>query len=423
MRVKCRSLLMAIVMMLVFLECEFNYMLPLGILSDRESAMMLKTLLCMIAFVFYKTMCKNVVVAKEIQIIELIFMIIIPVNMMVSYTTGLTALDAFLNASHYFYVFLIEPTLYLLDDEKTKKKLIRYVLMTGCLTIGLRCYMSFYYHNNNHALLFPNLSIGAGTKERYNSIFGYNMLRVYPSCLGAVVLFGFAYIFLASKKTIQKIVSGCIVVLVYLYYFLVYQARSYAVIFGIELFILFLSKKYTTNRSVKTLVRYIAAAVALVWVLNLPVTKELFTSFQVNSELGESTSIRMVGITLVFSKILRTIPVGIGGNSVFDSVAGLIYADDYGFLDFILKNNICGVIVYVILCSYICVWLYRTRHTKWNLLMMSMSFVFLASMLSVDNFLPRKIGAFPLIIAVFEYCRQKAMFSLSNVSEDKTYAK
>lgn len=415
MKVKVKSLIMLLVVIIIFLECEFNYMIPMGALSNPESVKLLKSLLCLSAFLLYSRVSNKVNVAKELKIVQGLFALIIPINLLVSYGSGMKMIDAVLSASHYFFIFLIGPICYLLSDEKNRKRLISIILVSGCVTLILRCIMAFYYHYNNHIELFPNLSIGAGSKIRYSSFFGYNMLRVAPSCFGTVVLFMFAYLAIETSKKMQKIVAVTIVGLVMAYYILIYQSRGYTVIFGIELFILFLAKRYQKNKGIKTLFKYVIACIVFGIIINSDFVKNLLDSFSVNSELGESTSIRLVGIGLVITKIFTSFPFGIGGNNGFDSIAGFIYADDYGCLDFILKNNILGLLVYIILCMYFVTWLYRYRNSRHSLLMLTMAFIFLASMLAVDNFLPRKIGAFPFIIGIFEYCRQDANTRYMNV--------
>lgn len=410
MKVKVKSFIMLFIIILILMECEFNYMVPLGPLSDLETVKLIKVFICVSAFFLYQRLSNKVPVARELRIVQGLFAFIIPINTLVSYASGMKMIDAVLNSSHYFFIFLIEPICYLLFDKKNRKQLITIILASGCLTLIMRSIMAFYYHYNNHIELFPRLSIGAGSKIRYSTFFGYNMLRVYPSCFGAVVLFGFAYIALESEKKLYKILTSTVVGLVMAYYILVYQSRGYTVIFGIELFILLLAKRYNKNRQIKNLVKYIIAFSAFYYVMSSEFVKNLLDSFSVHSELGESTSIRLVGIGLVFSKIITSFPFGIGGNNVFDSIAGLIYADDYGCLDFILKNNILGLCVYIVLCKYIISWLYMTRRSKYNLLMMTLAMVFIASMLAVDNFLPRKIGAVPFVIAAFEYCRLEATY-------------
>ena len=408
MKVKYKSIIMFIVIILVLMECEFNYMLPLGILSSPESVKLLKAILCLLALFLYRVKCQHVKISKELRIVEGLFVLIIPINIIVSIATGMKPLDALLSASHYFFIFLIEPVCYLLFEKTYRDRLIKIVLAGGCVTLILRCIMAFYYHYNNNAELFPKLSLSASSKIRYSDFFGYNMLRVYPSCFGAVVLFGFAYIALVAPKKWQRLISVIVAGFTYAYYALIYQTRSYMVIFIIELFILILFKRYKKNKSIKTVAKYIVVVVTVCFVWNTAFMQNLLNSFSVDSELGDSTTIRLVGFGLMMSKIVTSFPFGIGGNNGFESFAGLIYADDYGCLDFIVKNNILGLLVYLLLCIYFCVNLYRTRGSQYNLLMLTVVCVFVSSMLCVDNFLPRKIGAVPFIIALFEYCRIQA---------------
>lgn len=405
--IKKRTLLMWLIFILIGLECEFNFMLPMGLLSDYQLAKLFKCILCILIYAIYNLLCDRVHISRELRWIQGLFLIIIPLNFFVSLILGMTILDAILGVLHYSFIFLIEPVLYVMEDKKSRKKLFSVLLTCACITLLLRAYMSFYYHYHNHEELFPLLSSAAGSKIRYSTFWGYNMLRVYPSCFGTFAVLGFTYIALSTSAHWKKIAATLIAMLAFLYFALLYQTRSYVVIFAVEMFIMFLAQRYENRRGLKQLMKYIISVVVLLIILNSSYVQGLLYSFDVNSELGESTSIRLTGIYLVLDKLIGTIPFGIGCQNSFISNNGLIYLDDYGFLDFLVKNNICGILIYAILIVYFLTRLYRRKSDKHFLLMLTCTFLFFTSMLVVDNFLPRKIGSVPFIIAVFEWAYQR----------------
>lgn len=402
-KVKVRTCILIMLAVIICFECEFNYMLSLGVLSNITYSKIIKCVMCVLTYVFYLQCVPKIKVSKELRHIQLLFIAIIPISFFVTAASGCSILDSFLLISHYFYIFLIEPILYVMMDEKYRKRLLGFLLICACVTLLARAYMSFYYHDNNHKLLFPMLSAAAGTKVRYSEFFGYSMLRVFPSCFGQIVLFSFAYISILAKKIWQKLLAISMAILTLMYYIFLYQARGYTVIFAVELLILFLACRYKEHFGLKTLLKYIIAISIVIILLNSPFVQNLLNSFSVDSELGESTSIRLDGIGLVFSKFFETIPFGIGGNGGFDSVNGMIYLDDYGCMEFIVKNNILGVAVYVILVLYMFKNLIKFKNSSSRMLMLTCVLVLLTGMLVVDNFSARKIGAVPFVIALFEW--------------------
>lgn len=396
------SLIFAMVVFSILAEHQFFYILPIdsGIIKMLLLLVVCTATICVIMATSLKGMkVNNRFLLLYCAVILLFFSMQLCYTMLVYEEQTLTT---FLQMSQsYAWIFLMIPIIYLFSNKTGMNNSLEILKKIVALTMALYLIYAVVYNNTGRELL--NISF-------YKKIMVRNArLRLWDlSSLEALAILWCFNKVLHNINRMWNLVLLAVMMAALLY---VEQTRMMQIGLIVSMTGMFVLKK--DNNTSSKIIKGIAIIFAILFIVISGIIDQLFSSFDMSSQFGSSTEIRLDEIKYAVAMVLEN---PIKGTGLIDSdILDMYYKyygrtsygyTDIGFLGLYAQIGIWSVLLYLwpmIRCGSVAWSAYKKQNEYGIFLVGLFSFLVISSAtLLVLN--PPRIYMWPWCLAIFEYC-------------------
>lgn len=332
-----------------------------------------------------------------------------------TYLYGYTLYQGFTLSVRFMYIFISIPTIYIFEHEKGNKHFLNtvFVIVLVFLAVRFIAWLSYNYLPFN---IFTNFA------EEYS---GWNRNGLRRLVGGQ--LFGLAFVLAVardiSKKNLDILKVGTtwktflIVVCIVAYCAFVTQSRYASMVMLVTYFVTYY---FTRRKTTSKLSLFLLAVVSLALLIIGGILPKVISSFSVNSQYGEGTLSRLMGMRH-FWNLFKTTGMNIGLGYVVNGYGTEsffvwearpwlnFYIDDLGIIGSFFRYGSFVILIYGWLFVKMIVLAYRSIKTKgeYSALLISMASYFILSSLLSDQYDPSTAFSVPFYVAILSYVEPK----------------
>lgn len=332
-----------------------------------------------------------------------------------AYLYGYTLYQSFALAVRFIYIFISIPIIYILEHERGSKHFLDTVFVIALIFLVVRfiAWLSYNYLPFN---MFTNFA------EEYSNWNRNGLRRLVGGQLFGVV-FVLATARALSKRDLDILKAGStrksilIVALIIAYCAFITQSRYASVVMLVTLFVtLYFTRRKTTSK----LSLFFLAAACLAILIAGGILPEFVSSFSVNSQYGEGTLSRLMGLQHFWELFKTTgknvglgyVVNGYGTESLFvwEARSWLdFYIGDLGIVGSFFRYGGFVILIYGWLFVKMIMLAYGSIKTKseYSALLISMATYFVLSSLMSDQYDPSIAFSTPFYVAILSYVEPK----------------
>lgn len=256
--------------------------------------------------------------------------------------SSISVINAINLSRNYLFTLLTFPLFEILQGstQTERNRFIRNICTLGFCALLVRL-IGWYIYNYHGIDLIPG----------YFSMMGYNWIRGGNVRIGGTFLDGLVFVctsicFLKTKEIKEKLLSGCVLSIMFLYSYLVYGSRSQIVCYIITFILIYIVNGRNLKKGALNVI--LILSIIGIFIFSTTVVQNFIASFSINDKLyGAGTMVRVDGQKLYQQKWLENSILFGFGITEDGNYFGLTkyYLSDLGILRNLYQYGVVGLLI------------------------------------------------------------------------------